>query len=59
MQKASDITSAAIKFGISHLHEGMTQGELSDIIDEAHVKLGGQSPFALTLFVRIIGISAW
>jgi len=50
MQKASDITSAAIKFGISHLHEGMTQGELSDIIDEAHVKLGGQSPFALTLF---------
>jgi Xaa-Pro dipeptidase len=50
MQKANDITSAAIKYGISHLHEGMTQGELSAIIDDAHEKLGGQSPFALTLF---------
>ncbi|MEP7377372.1 MAG: Xaa-Pro peptidase family protein [Chitinophagaceae bacterium] len=50
MQKATDITSAAIKYGISQLHEGMTQGELSAIIEEAHGKLGGQVPFALTLF---------
>jgi Xaa-Pro dipeptidase len=50
MQKAADITSAAIKYGISQLHEGMTQGELSAIIEEAHVKSGGQSAFALTLF---------
>ena len=50
MQKAADITSAAIKFGISQLHEGMTQGELSAVIEEAHTKLGGQSAFALTLF---------
>jgi Xaa-Pro dipeptidase len=50
MQQASDITVAAIKQGISQLHEGMTQGELSRIISEAQDKLGGQSDFALTLF---------
>jgi Xaa-Pro dipeptidase len=50
MQKASDVTSAAIKFGISQLHEGMTQAELSSVIAEAHEKLGGASPFALALF---------
>ena len=50
MQKANDITSAAIKYGISQLNEGMTQGELSGIIEEAHIRLGGQAPFALTLF---------
>ncbi len=50
MQKAADITSAAIKIGISQLHEGMTQAELSAIIDDAQTKLGGRPDFSLTLF---------
>jgi len=50
MQKAADITSAAIKFGITQLHESMTQGELSSIIDDAQRKLGGQPDFSLALF---------
>jgi len=50
MQKASDITIAGIKFGISQLHEGMTQGELSAIISEAQEKSGGNSADALVLF---------
>ena len=41
MQKANDITSAAIKFGISQLHEGMTQAELSAIIEDAQQKIRG------------------
>jgi Xaa-Pro dipeptidase len=50
MQKANDITTAAIKHGISQLHEGMTQRQLSAIIDEAQQKFGGSSPFSLALF---------
>ncbi|MEP6582901.1 MAG: Xaa-Pro peptidase family protein [Ginsengibacter sp.] len=50
MQKANDITSAAIKFGINKLHEGMTQAELSYIIAGAQQKFGGQSADALVLF---------
>ena len=50
MQKASDITVGAIKFGISQLHEGMTQSELSSIISAAQAKSGGGSAGALTLF---------
>jgi Xaa-Pro dipeptidase len=50
MQKASDITVAAIKVGISQLNEGMKQGELSTIIVETQLKLGGEDPFALALF---------
>jgi Xaa-Pro aminopeptidase len=50
MQKASDITVAAIKLGISQLHEGMTQAELAAIISDAQGKFGGESPFALALF---------
>jgi Xaa-Pro dipeptidase len=50
MQKSNNVTSAAIKFGISQLHEGMTQVALSAIIVEAQQKLGGASPDALVLF---------
>ncbi|HVT84162.1 MAG TPA: Xaa-Pro peptidase family protein [Chitinophagaceae bacterium] len=50
MQKANDITVAGIKYGISQLHEGMTQSELSSIIAGAQEKLGGSSPDALVLF---------
>jgi len=50
MQKAADITSAAIKIGITQLHEGMTQFELSSVIDDAQRKLGGRPDFSLALF---------
>lgn len=50
MQKANDITVAGIKYGISQLHEGMTQGELSSIIADAQGKMGGASADALVLF---------
>ncbi len=50
MQKANDITVASIKYGISQLHEGMTQGELAAIIAGAHEKLGGSSGGGLVLF---------
>ncbi len=50
MQKANDVTSAAIKFGISQLREGMAQSDLSEIIAQAQQKFGGASPDALVLF---------
>jgi Xaa-Pro dipeptidase len=50
MQKSNDVTSAAIKFGISQLHEGMTQVDLSAIITEAQQKSGGAFTDALVLF---------
>lgn len=50
MQKASDITVAAIKAGISSLREGMSQREVASIVSDAQNKLGGVSDFALILF---------
>lgn len=50
MQKAADITVAAIKHGISQLREGMTQGELAEIIAVAHDQLGGNGGGGLVLF---------
>jgi len=50
MQKSNDVTSAAIKFGISQLHEGITQAELSAIIADAQQKLGGAYGDAMVLF---------
>jgi len=50
MQKANDITLAAIKHAASQLKEGMSQGELSSIIMSAQGQLGGAPDFALCLF---------
>ncbi|HQU55049.1 MAG TPA: Xaa-Pro peptidase family protein [Saprospiraceae bacterium] len=50
MQKASDITWAAIKQGVSQLKEGMTQGELASVIMKAQTAMGGVADFALCLF---------
>jgi Xaa-Pro dipeptidase len=50
MQKANDITLAAIKHGSSRLKEGMSQDELSSIIMSAQTDLGGTADFALCLF---------
>jgi len=50
MQRAFDITAEAIKIGISQLKEGMSQGELSSIIANAHRDMGAMHDFALVLF---------
>jgi Xaa-Pro dipeptidase len=50
MQKASDITVAAMKTGISNLKEGVSPDLISDIINKAHVEMGGKPDFALILF---------
>lgn len=50
MQKANYITLAAIQQGVAGLKEGMTQGELSNIINAAQRSLGGSPDFALCLF---------
>ena len=47
LQKANDITLAAIKIGVSSLKEGMSNAELAAVIDEAQQKLGGGSDGAL------------
>jgi Xaa-Pro dipeptidase len=50
MQKATDITVAAIKQGIMQLKEGMTQDDLAEIIATAHDQLGGNGGGGLVLF---------
>lgn len=50
MQKATDITVAAIKHGISQLKEGMSQNDLNGIISTAHDQLGGSGGGGLILF---------
>lgn len=46
MQKANDITVAAIQAGIKSLREGMTPGDCSSVVSDTHVKLGGEPDFA-------------
>jgi Xaa-Pro dipeptidase len=50
LQKASDITVAAIKTGISNLKEGVTPSEISEIINKSHLQMGATPDFALILF---------
>lgn len=50
MQKASDITVAAIKEGIKGLKEGMSPGDVAAIIEGAQRQMGNDSGFALVLF---------
>lgn len=50
MQKATDITVAAMKIGISNLKEGISPGEISSIINKAHAQMGARPDFALILF---------
>ncbi len=47
LQKANDITLAAIKIGVDNLKEGMSNTELAAIIDEAQQKFGGGSEGSL------------
>jgi Xaa-Pro dipeptidase len=50
MQKASDITVAAMKIGISNLKEGISPDRISAIIEKAHREMGAIPDFALILF---------
>lgn len=50
LQKANDITLAAIKHAVGQLKEGMGQNELAGIIMQAQTQLGGEADFALCLF---------
>jgi len=46
MQKATDITIAAMTIGINGLKEGMSPAEFSAIVTDAHVKFGAEPSFA-------------
>jgi len=50
MQKANDITVAAIKAGISQLKEGMSPRDFSAIVTKAHRQLGAEPDFAMANF---------
>lgn len=50
MQKANDVTMAALKVSLSQLKEGMTQYDLSGIQRDAMVRLGGEDPWVLVGF---------
>jgi Xaa-Pro dipeptidase len=52
MQKATDITIAAMKIGINSLYEGMSPKEFSEIVATAQNKLGGSSDFAMVNFAE-------
>jgi Xaa-Pro dipeptidase len=46
MQKATDITIAAMTIGINSLKEGMSPAEFIAIVTDAHIKLGAEPNFA-------------
>ena len=50
MQKANDITIAALKISLGQLKEGMTQYDLGRIQDQAMRKLGGSDTWTLVGF---------
>ncbi len=50
MQVATDITLAAIQKNVALLKEGMSESELSAMINATQNKLGGHADFALCLF---------
>jgi Xaa-Pro dipeptidase len=50
MQKATDITVAAMQLGFSNLKEGISPDYISDIINKAQKDMGATPDFALVLF---------
>jgi len=50
MQKATDITVAAMQIGCSNLKEGIFSDYISNIINKAHIDMGATPDFALVLF---------
>ncbi len=53
MQRAADITVAAIKVGISKLKEGVSPDSISAAIAEAHAQMGAVNDFADVTFGRM------
>lgn len=52
MQKATDITIAAMKIGINSLYEGISPKEFSEIVATAQNKFGASSDFAMVNFAE-------
>ncbi len=52
MQKATDITMAAMALGIKSLKEGMSPAEFSAIVTDAHIKFGAEPTFAGVNFAQ-------
>jgi Xaa-Pro dipeptidase len=52
MQKATDITMAAMTIGIERLKEGMSPAEFEAIVTDAHIKLGAEPTFAGVNFAQ-------
>lgn len=50
MQRASDITMAALKVSLTMLKEGMTQYDLQNLQRQALIRLGGSDPWVLVGF---------
>jgi Xaa-Pro dipeptidase len=50
MQKASDITIAAMKIGFNNLKEGVSSDQISKLINKAQEDMGATPDFALVLF---------
>lgn len=50
MQRANDITMAALRTSLTTLREGMTQYDLQEIQQQALVRLGGKDPWVLVGF---------
>lgn len=50
MQRASDITVAAMKTAISQLKEGVSPSDISEIVNNVHSQMGATPDFALILF---------
>lgn len=50
MQKATDITIAAMTLGMKSLKEGVSPSEISAIVNKAHREMGATPDFALILF---------
>ena len=48
LQYANDITLAAFKAGLSNLREGMTQGELANLITTAYRQMGASGAIAVS-----------
>lgn len=50
MQRATEITTEAIRVGLTHLKEGGSPSDFSSAVARAHQKMGGRHAFALANF---------
>ncbi|WP_395334584.1 Xaa-Pro peptidase family protein [Novosphingobium sp. BL-8H] len=49
MQRANDITMAALKYVHGQVRAGMTQGDIADLMDKTSAAMGGPPEFSLVL----------